>query len=60
MKSGTGPVRIPNLCLKSDPNLAGRLISPQVEILLRFFVGTYLGNGTYVDDLRVLAWCGSG
>jgi hypothetical protein len=24
---------------------------------MRFFVGAYLGNGTYVDDVRVLAWC---
>ena len=37
-------------------NSAGRLSSGQVEIVMRFFIGTYLGNGAYVDDLRTLAW----
>ncbi len=27
---------------------------------MRFFIGKFLGNGTYVDDLRTLAWCGLG
>jgi hypothetical protein len=32
--------------------------SPQVEILLRFFIGVYRSNGTYADDVRVIAWYG--
>ncbi len=32
--------------------------SPQVEIIVRFFIGVYRSNGTYTDDVRVIAWCG--
>jgi hypothetical protein len=24
---------------------------------MRFFIGVYRGNGTYVDDVRLIAWC---
>ena len=47
-----------NSCISR--NSAGRraaLRLAQGEILVRFFIGTYLGNGTYIDDVRVLAWC---
>ena len=32
--------------------------SSQVEILLRFIIGVYRSNGTYADDVRVIAWYG--